>query len=73
MGTNEVTESLRHNKILVNLPLQKETLNDTGYNHSYEHLVQCTYFLRRNQRTWQRESSSERPELALAHPLNFGS
>ena len=33
MGTNEVTESLRHNEILVDLPLQKETSNDTGCDH----------------------------------------
>ena len=33
MDTNEVTESLRHNDILVDLPLQKETSNDTGCNH----------------------------------------
>ena len=33
MVTNEVTESLRHNEILADLPLQKETSNDTGCNH----------------------------------------
>ena len=33
MGTNGVTESLRHNEILVDLPLQKDISNYTGYNH----------------------------------------
>ena len=72
MGTNEVTESLRLNEILVDLPLRKKHRTIPVAITSYEHLSQCTYFLRRNQWTWQRERSSERPELAPAQPLNIG-
>ena len=32
MGTNELTESLLHNEILVDLPLQEERSKDTGCN-----------------------------------------
>ena len=33
MGTNEATESLRHNENLADLMFGQNASNDTGYNH----------------------------------------
>ena len=55
MGTNEVTESLRHNQNPFDLPLKQKETNGTVCSHLVEiFLVLRAYALRQNQRPWQR-------------------
>ena len=73
MGTKEVRESLRHNEILVDLPLLKETSNDTGCNHLVRIFSPMYIFSASKSADMSARALKWRPELALAQPLKFGS
>ena len=71
MGTNDVTESLRHNENLSDLPFERKTVNHTGCT-SYKY-SSSTYILFAEISSHGSECrSSERPKLAPLQPIFFG-
>ena len=74
MGTNEVTESLRHNENFFDLPLERQTLNSTVCIHVVQLFVFCVHtFCVKSSNHGNECCSRERPKLALMQLITFGS